>query len=98
MLALGTIVASIIGTAYVIKHMVAELKKTVDSHNIRLEKHGDDLVKLNTRSELAVTAEQVDSKYVSKELFRQFEKHIDKRFDSVEDGMGKILNYVEREK
>jgi len=61
----------------------------------RLDAHGDDIVKLNTKSELAMTAKDVDDKYVSKELFRQFEKHIDKRFDRIEEGQGKILRYIE---
>ena len=98
MIGLTTVVVTVVGSAYVMRYMVGELKKKVDLQDIRLERHGDDLVKLNTKSELAVTAEQVDAKYVSKELFRQFEKHIDKRFDSVEDGMGKILHYVEKVK
>lgn len=66
---------------------------------VRLDQHGDSLVKLNTQSELSVTAKDVDDKYVSKELFRQFEKHIDsrfdkidKRFDGVESGLSSILH------
>ena len=98
MISLGIAVAAIIGSAYVTRYMVAELKKAADEHAHRLEKHGDNLVELNTRSSLSMTAKDVDDKYVSKELFRQFEKHIDKRFDSVEDGMGKILRFVEKDK
>lgn len=95
MISLGIAIIAVIGSAYVTRYMVAELMKTSDVHSERLEKHGDNLVELNTKSELSMTAKDVDEKYVSKELFRQFEKHMDKRFDSVEDGMGKILSYVE---
>ena len=33
----------------------------------------------------------------SKELFRQFEKHIDGRFDGVEAGLKQILNLVQKD-
>jgi len=70
--------------------------KKVDEIYKRLDKHGDDIVKLNTRSELAVTAKDVDDKYVSKEYFRQFEKHIETHFSRLEDGQEKILEFIER--
>jgi hypothetical protein len=63
-----------------------------------LDKHGDDIVKLNTQSELAMTTKDVDDKYVSKELFRQFEKHMDKRFDSLEGKQDEILRYIKEGK
>lgn len=47
----------------------------------RLEKHGDDIITLNTKSQLAMSAKDVDDKYVSKEFFKQFEKHIDNKFE-----------------
>ena len=62
----------------------------------RLDTHGDDIVRLNTRSELAITAKEDDDKYLSKEMFRQFEKHIDNRFDDVQSGLDKILNFVQK--
>lgn len=73
-----------------------EKDRKLDSLHRRLDNHGDDIVKLNTKAELAMTAKDVDEKYVSKELFRQFEKHIDKRFDRIEDGQGKILSFIEK--
>ena len=88
-------VIAMIGTIAVMKYMVAECKLKQAALEDRIEKHGDDLVALNTKSELAVTAKDVDDKFVSKELFRQFEKHMDERFDSLESGQGKILDYIQ---
>lgn len=88
--------ATIIGAAYVVRYQVGEAKKHVTIIFERLERHGDDIVRLNTKSELSMTAKDVDEKYVSKELFRQFEKHMDARFDKLESGQGKILAYIER--
>ena len=82
----------------VIKYMVGELKKNQEAIFKRLDTHGDDLVMLNTKSELAVSAKDVDDKFVSKELFRQFEKHIDARFDSLEQGQVQILTFIKENK
>ena len=87
-------IISLAGVFAVTKYMVGECKRKQSIMEVRLEKHGDDLVSLNTRAELAVTAKDVDEKFVSKELFRQFEKHIDKRFDGLESGQGKILKFI----
>lgn len=73
------------------------LHSKMDAYHHRLDTHGDDLVRLNTKAELAITAKEVDEKYLSKELFRQFEKHIDGRFDGVEAGLKQILNLVKKD-
>lgn len=62
----------------------------------RLERHGDDIVRLNTQSQLAITAKDVDDKYVSKEYYKQSMNHIDQRFDDLKDGQRKILAYIEK--
>ena len=73
------------------------LHSKMDAYHRRLDTHGDDLVRLNTKAELAITAKEVDEKYLSKELFRQFEKHIDGWFDGVEAGLKQILNLVKKD-
>ena len=73
------------------------LHSKMDAYHRRLDTHGDDLVRLNTKAELAITAKEVDEKYLSKEMFRQFEKHIDGRFDGVEAGLKQILNLVKKD-
>ena len=72
------------------------LHNKLDAYHRRLDTHGDDLVRLNTKAELAITAKEVDEKYLSKEMFRQFEKHIDNRFDSVQDGLTEILKFIKK--
>lgn len=68
----------------------------LDAYHRRMDVHGDDIVRLNTKSELAITAKEVDEKYLSKELFRQFEDHMKTRFDGVESGLREILNYIKK--
>ena len=84
-------------TNYTITKDNEALHSKMDAYHHRLDIHGDDLVRLNTKAELAITAKEVDEKYLSKELFRQFEKHIDGRFDGVEAGLKQILNLVKRD-
>ena len=69
----------------------------MEAYHRRLDVHGDDLVRLNTKAELAITAKEVDEKYLSKEMFRQFEKHIDGRFDSMETSLKQILNFIKKD-
>lgn len=73
------------------------LHTKLDAYHRRLDTHGDDLVRLNTKSELAITAKEVDEKYLSKEMFRQFEKHIDNRFDNIEASLQQILNFIKKD-
>ena len=73
------------------------LHNKLDAYHKRLDIHGDDLVRLNTKAELAITAKEVDEKYLSKEMFRQFEKHIDNRFDIIQTGIDKILNFIKKD-
>ena len=61
-----------------------EKDKKVDALHKRMDTHGDDIVKLNTRAELSMTAKDVDDKYVSKEIFKQMEKNIDNKMESLE--------------
>lgn len=98
-----TIIAFFISVGYYKNKVDSVLKDNetlhskIDAYHKRLDVHGDDLVRLNTKSELAITAKEVDEKYLSKELFRQFEKHIDNRFDGVETGLREILNYIKKD-
>lgn len=73
------------------------LHNKLDAYHKRLDIHGDDLVRLNTKAELAITAKEVDEKYLSKEMFRQFEKHIYNRFDIIQTGIDKILNFIKKD-
>ena len=91
-------VISFIGVVAVTRYIVGELKKVQEAHAIRLDKHGDDLVELNTRSKLAVTAKDVDEKFVSKEMFAQLERHLNQRFDGIEKGQLRILEFVRKRK
>lgn len=98
-------VATLISTFAIVKYQSAETKKQFEAHDVeqkkseenifkRIEAHGEKIVELQTKQESAITAEKVSELYLSKEHFRQFEKHIDDKFKTVIDGQGKILEEI----
>ena len=96
MISLGIVAAGVISSIAVTKQIVNQVHANQKAIFERLDTHGDDIVKLNTKAELAVTAKDVDEKYLSKELFRQHEKHMDRRFDDIKADMGKIIYILEK--
>jgi len=55
---------------------------------LKLDKSFEELIDHKSRLANATTMEDVRREFVSKEMFRQMEKHIDSKFDD----MGKVLN------
>lgn len=91
---IAVVLFSAAATVGVMKHMLKEHVLRLNSHEDRLDKHGDDLVRLNTKSESTVTSEDMAMKYVSKELFKQYEKNIEQHFTTVESTQKEILEIV----
>lgn len=96
---------SVVSAFVIVKYQSAETKKQFEAHDVdqkkfeenifkRIEAHGEKIVELQTKQESAITAEKVSELYLSKEHFRQFEKHIDDKFRTVIDGQGKILEEI----
>lgn len=73
MISLGIAITAVIGSAYVNRYQISETKKKVDVHDDRLEKHGDNLVELNTKSSLAMTSDDVDKIIEARELINNLE-------------------------
>lgn len=63
---------------------IDELNTEIAEHKVRLGN--------------APTMEQVRAEFVSKEMFKQMEKHIDEKFDKLESGIDKILNKLEQQR
>lgn len=73
------------------KKMTDKLLKEYDNLERKVEQNNSSIIGLETRSKLTITTTEMDQRYVSKELFRQFEKHMDARLDQLESGQEKIL-------
>lgn len=72
-----------------------ELSKRIDASFKKLDTHGEDIRGLQTEKENFLTAKDADDIYLRIKEFDRFEKHIDKRFDSIESLMGKISNKLD---
>lgn len=71
------------------------LSKRVDAVFKKLDIHGEDIRGLQTEKEQFLTAKDADDIYLRIKEFDRFEKHIDKRFDSIESLMGKISSKLD---
>ena len=72
-----------------------ELSRHIDAALKKLDAHGEDIRGLQTEREQFLTAKDADDIYLRIKEFDRFEKHIDKRFDSIESLMGKISNKLD---
>ena len=88
------------------KEELKEYKKEVDkdlsalanrlsTYFKKLDMHGEDIRSLQTEKESFLTSKDADDIYLRIKEFDRFEKHIDKRFDSIESSMGKILGKLD---
>ncbi len=89
-------IAGIIGAAAVMRYMVSEMKRHIEAVFKRLDKHGDDLVALNTKSEMAVTMTDVAEEFLRKEMFVQFRSHTDEKFKDLKADMDKQYKLLEK--
>ncbi len=72
-----------------------ELSRRIEAALKKLDSHGEDIRGLQTEREQFLTAKDADDIYLRIKEFDRFEKHIDKRFDSIESLMGKISNKLD---
>ncbi len=89
-MALGTIVFSFGGMRYI----VMDMKRTEQAILIRLDTHGDSIVKLNTKSESAITMKQVSDEFLRTEMFIQYQKYLDNRLDDIKIDMSTVKKEV----
>ncbi len=72
------------------------LSKRVEASFKKLDVHGEDIRGLQTEKEQFLTSKDADDIYLRIKEFDRFEKHIDKRFYTLEQGMGKLLNKIDQ--
>jgi hypothetical protein len=72
-----------------------DLSATINNIYVKLDKHGEDIRGLQTEKAQYLTSKDADDIYLRIKEFDRFEKHIDKRFDSIEKGQEKILSHLE---
>ena len=65
--------------------------KIEDIHNKKLENQSSDIVELKTKLNTVPTMKEVKDEFLSKEMFKQFEKHMDSKFEGLQVGQSQIL-------
>ena len=78
------------------KPLLEHLSKVEHAFGKKLDEHGNSIVELRERLSQNPTMKEVRDEFVSKEMFKQMEKHIDEKFDRVEMGLSKILEKLEK--
>jgi hypothetical protein len=57
----------------------------------KLDYHSQEITKLSQQISQAPTMKEVRDEFVTKEMYKQMQKHIDEKFDKLENGIEKIL-------
>ena len=71
--------------------LLVHLSKIEHAYGKKLDEHSSAIVAVKEKITQAPTMKEVRDEFVSKEMFKQMEKHIDEKFDRVELGLSKIL-------
>ncbi len=103
MLSLVIAIVGVISTFAVTKNKVDNNDKQIEalfkmnkSIGEKVDNHGESLSEHKVMIKSSMTMNDADNKYVSKEMFQQMEKHMDDKFDRLENGIEKILTKLEK--
>lgn len=75
--------------------VIDHLSKVEEAYGKKIDMLGKEVVELKTKLANVPTMEQVRSEFVTKEMFKQMEKHIDEKFGDQKIMLGKILDKLE---
>lgn len=71
--------------------LLDHLSKSENAIFNKLDNYGKDIVALQQKVGQAPTMKEVRDEFVSKEMFKQLEKHMDEKFSKLEMGLSEIL-------
>ncbi len=77
--------------------LLEHLSKVENAFGKKLDEHAGAIVTVKEKITQAPTMKEVRDEFVTKEMFKQMEKHIDEKFDRVEMGLSKILEKLEKD-
>lgn len=78
------------------KPLLDHLSRVEEAFGKKIDFQAKELVELKTKLANVPTMEEVRGEFVSKEMFKQLEKHMDEKFDTVQSGIDKILNKLDK--
>lgn len=86
----------VIATFATIKSKVDGILIRVDAFGKKIDQHSEILAEHKIKIAQAPTTEFVDNRYVSKELFISFEKHLDDKLESINRGLDGRFESLEK--
>lgn len=84
MISLGIAVFALIIGLVVSKRVTEDNAKRIEKIALLMDEHSKLISEYKVLLANSVTMEQVDQKFITRDLFQQNEKHIDQRFQSLE--------------
>lgn len=76
--------------------LLDHLSKIEDEMRVQVSRQTEEIINLRGRVSQAPLMKEVRDEFVSKEIFIQFEKHIDLKFDMLRDGQDLILQELKK--
>lgn len=76
--------------------MLNHFSKIEEAYGKKLDNHSRDITELQQKITQTPTMTEARNEFVTKEMFKQMEKHIDEKFDKLESGIEKILNKLDK--
>lgn len=78
--------------------LLDHLSKTEDEMRKQISKQSENITSLKEKISQAPSMKEVRDEFVSKEMFKQMEKHMDGKFDMLQEGQNKILQELRNER
>lgn len=94
MLSLAISAGGIVGMFAVNRYMTAENARRIEGIGKKVDEHSEVISEHKIIVSNAVTMEQVDSKFLTRDLFKAHEKHIDQRFVNLEKKLDSGFNDI----
>jgi len=94
MISLAMSVAGIVAMFAVNRYMTAENARRIEGIGKKVDEHSEVISEHKIIVSNAVTMEQVDSKFLTRDLFKAHEKHIDQRFVNLEKKLDSGFNDI----
>ena len=73
------------------------LSKVEESFSRKIDEHSNSIVEINQKVTQSPTMKEVRDEFVTKEMYKQMEKHIDEKFYRLEVGLNRILKKLDEE-
>lgn len=76
------------------KPMLQHFSRIENAYGNKIDEHSGAIVELHQKTSQAPTMNEVRAEFVSKEMFTQMEKHIDEKFNKLDNELDKIDNGI----